>query len=54
MCPEDLSPKDPRDRFADRERELSGKDGFEKVVAEVAELDRQLDLGGRSRFTPRI
>ncbi len=54
MCPEDLSPKDPGDRFAARERDLSGKDGFEKLVAEVAELDRQLDLCGLSRFTPKI
>jgi len=54
LCPEDLSPKDPGDRFAARERELSGKDGFEKLVAEVAELDRQLDLYGLSRFTPKI
>jgi len=34
LCPEDLSPKDPGDRFAARERELSGKDGFEKVAAQ--------------------
>jgi hypothetical protein len=42
------------DRFEDRERELSGKDGFEKVVAEVAELEKQLDLYDLSRFTPKI
>lgn len=33
---------------------LLGKDGFEKIVAEVAELEKQLDLYDLSRFTPKI
>ncbi len=43
------------DQFEDKERALFGKDGFERMVARVAELERQLgmyDLEQYSRAAP--
>ncbi len=41
------------DRFEDREKDLFGKGGFEHIVAEVAELEKRLNLYELSRFTPK-
>jgi hypothetical protein len=54
LGPADLSPAATGDRLEDRERELPDRNGLKKGVAEVAELEKQLDLCGLSRFTPKI
>ena len=41
------------DKFEDKEQELFGKDGFEKIVVQVAELEKQLGLLDLSQFTPK-
>ena len=41
------------DKFEDKEQELFGKDGFEKIVVEVAGLEKQLGLYDLSQFTPK-
>jgi hemerythrin-like domain-containing protein len=38
--------------FEDREHALFGADGFERMVAEVAALERQLGIHDLARFTP--
>ncbi len=40
------------DRFEDREQELFGKNGFERIVGEVAELEKALGIEELSQFTP--
>jgi hemerythrin-like domain-containing protein len=40
------------DTFEDKEQDLFGKDGFEKVVEDVAALERTLSLYELSQFTP--
>jgi hemerythrin-like domain-containing protein len=42
------------DQFEDRERALFGENGFARIVSEVAELERKLNLYELSRFTPKI
>jgi len=42
------------DQFEDKEQELFGKDGYEKIVAEVAGLEKQLGLYDLSQFTPKV
>jgi hemerythrin-like domain-containing protein len=42
------------DTFEAKERKLFGKNGFEKIVAEVAGLEKQLGLYELARFTPRV
>ena len=39
------------EEFEDREHDLFGKDGFESVVAQVAELERKLGIGELDSFT---
>ncbi len=41
------------DKFEDKEQELFGKDGFEKIVVQVAGLEKQLGLFDLSQFTPK-
>ncbi len=41
------------DKFEDKEQELFGKDGFEKIVVQVADLEKQLGLSDLSQFTPK-
>jgi hemerythrin-like domain-containing protein len=41
------------DQFEDKEQKLFGKDGFEKIVAEVAELEKQLGIYDLAQFTPK-
>jgi hemerythrin-like domain-containing protein len=38
--------------FEDKEEELFGKDGFEKIVAQVAELEKLLGIHDLAQFTP--
>lgn len=40
------------DIFEDKEQKLFGKDGFEKIVAEVASIEKQLGLNDLAQFTP--
>ena len=40
------------EQFEDEEHRLFGEDGFEKVVDEVAQLERRLGLDDLARFTP--
>ncbi|MCL4501178.1 MAG: hemerythrin domain-containing protein [Deltaproteobacteria bacterium] len=52
-----ISPKDFEalgDQFEDKEQKKFGKDGFEKIVAEVAELEKQLGLFDLAQFTPKL
>jgi len=37
----------------DKEQELFGQDGFEKIVVQVAGLEKQLGLFDLSQFTPK-
>jgi hemerythrin-like domain-containing protein len=41
------------DQFEARENELFGKEGFEKMVDEVAGLERRLGLENLAQFTPK-
>jgi hemerythrin-like domain-containing protein len=41
------------DKFEDKEQELFGKDGFEKIVVQVARLEKQLGLFDLSQFTAK-
>ena len=41
------------DTFEDKEQKLFGKDGFEKIVSQVAGLEQQLGLYDLGQFTPR-
>jgi hemerythrin-like domain-containing protein len=45
--------EDLGDAFEEKEHRLFGKDGFEKIVAEVAGLEKELGIYELSRFTPR-
>ena len=40
--------------FEDKEEELFGKNGFERVVEEVAGLEKKLGIYDLSQFTPKI
>jgi hemerythrin-like domain-containing protein len=40
------------ERFEDREHELFGSDGFGRIVAQVAQLERGLGIDDLARFTP--
>lgn len=40
------------DAFEDKEEKLFGKHGFEKIVAQVADLEKQLGTYALARFTP--
>ena len=40
------------DRFEDKENELFGKDGFEKIVARVAAIEKTLGIEDLAQFTP--
>jgi hemerythrin-like domain-containing protein len=52
-----ISPKeflDLGEQFEDKEEKLFGKDGFEKVVAQVADLETRLGIYDLSQFTPKL
>jgi hemerythrin-like domain-containing protein len=52
-----ISPKEFLDLgevFEAKEEKLFGKDGFEKVVAQVADLEKRLGVYELSQFTPKI
>jgi hypothetical protein len=40
------------DKFESREHELFGEDGFEKIVEEIAGLEKKVGLYDLARFTP--
>ncbi len=42
------------EKFEDKEEELFGKNGFEKIVEEVAGLERDLEIYELSEFTPKV
>jgi hemerythrin-like domain-containing protein len=42
------------DKFEDKENELFGKDGFEKMVQSVAEIEKKLGINDLSKFTPQV
>jgi len=42
------------DKFEDRETELFGKEGFEKIVAEIAGMEKALAIFELADFTPKI
>jgi hemerythrin-like domain-containing protein len=42
------------DQFEAKEQKLFGKDGFEKIVSEVAGLEKQLGLSDLAQFTPKV
>ena len=42
------------DKFEDKERALFGQDGFEKIVTEVAGLEKQLGIYDLAQFTPKV
>jgi len=51
-----ISPKEFQalsDTFEDKEQKLFGKDGFEKIVTQVADLEQTLGLYELSQFTPK-
>lgn len=41
------------DQFEDREHKLFGENGFEKVVDEIAKIEKPLDIYELSKFTPK-
>ena len=41
------------DKFENKEIELFGKNGFEKIVSEVADLEKTLGIYSLGQFTPR-
>jgi hemerythrin-like domain-containing protein len=52
-----ISPKeflDLGEKFEAKEEKLFGKDGFEKVVAQVAQLEQRLGIYELSQFTPKV
>jgi hemerythrin-like domain-containing protein len=52
-----ISPKeflDLGEEFEAKEEKLFGKDGFEKVVAQVADLEKRLGIYQLAQFTPRV
>jgi hemerythrin-like domain-containing protein len=40
------------EQFEDKEHQLFGKDGFEKILDEVAQIERRLGVDDLNRFTP--
>jgi len=42
------------EKFEAKEEKLFGKDGYEKIVAKVAELEKPLGIYELSQFTPKI
>jgi hemerythrin-like domain-containing protein len=40
--------------FEDKEEKLFGKHGFEKIVAQVADLEKQLGIYELAQFTPKL
>ncbi len=42
------------EKFEDKERELFGKEGFEKMVESVGEIEKKLGIHELSKFTPKV
>jgi hemerythrin-like domain-containing protein len=52
-----ISPKELKalgESFEDKEEKLFGKDGFEKIVGQVADLEKELGIYQLAQFTPKI
>ncbi len=52
-----ISPRDFMalgDLFEDKEEKLFGKDGFEKIVTQVADLEKRLGIYELAQFTPQV
>jgi hypothetical protein len=43
-----------RETFEDKEEKLFGKNGFEKIVGQGSDLEKQLGIYELSRFTPEV
>ena len=41
------------EKFEDKEHQLFGENGFEKIVAQVEELEKELDIYELSQYTPK-
>ena len=42
------------EKFEDKEKELFGNDGFEKMVESVGEIERKLGTNDLSKYTPKV
>jgi hemerythrin-like domain-containing protein len=42
------------DQFEERKKQLFGKEGFEKIVNQVTEIEKQLNINNLSQFTPKV
>ena len=42
------------EKFEDKEKELFGKEGFEKIVESVGEIEKKLGIHELSKFTPKV
>ncbi len=42
------------EKFEDREKELFGKEGFEKMVESVGEIEKKLGINELSKYTPKV
>jgi hemerythrin-like domain-containing protein len=42
------------DQFEDKEHELFGKEGFEGIVVQIAEIEKALGIFDLSNFTPKV
>lgn len=52
-----ISPKEFKalgEAFEDKEEKLFGKGGFEKIVAQVADVEKKLGIYQLSQFTPKV
>lgn len=52
-----ITPKDYDklgDLFEDREHELFGKEGFDGIVAKIAEIEKALGIYDLAKFTPKV
>jgi hemerythrin-like domain-containing protein len=42
------------EKFEDKEQQLFGKNGFENIVSQIADLEKQLGINDLAQFTPKI
>ncbi len=42
------------EKFEDKEQELFGKNGFENIVNQIADLEKQLGIYDLAQFTPKV
>lgn len=46
--------EDLGEQFEEREQKLFGKEGFEGVIVQIAEIERSLGINELSKFTPKV